>query len=204
MLNLASTATSPNEAEFLDWGLVAALRATSDRRAMETGLARRAHSDPVVGSLIADALSFGGQGRGELHALRVLGEPFVFDAWSKYHQSYLAQRGGQYQPGEGPNYWAWELMDSVVMYEAEEAWQLFLRYLAHENDLECRLMAGIAWLESLNFRHAAELIDRIEAEARTNQRLRVVMRGMYPPRDDADIERRFIVAAQEPRPGDVT
>jgi hypothetical protein len=49
-----------------------------------------------------------------------------------------------------------------------------------------------------NFTHATEFIERIETEARTNERLREVMRGMYPPREDAGIERRFRASAEEP------
>ncbi len=203
ILSLISDAAGSADNDFLDWGLVAALRAAADRTAMEAELARHAHASPVVAGVVADALRFGSRGVGERRALDVLGELFVFDAWSRYHQKYRSEDRGEQQPDVAVDYWAWELMQALVDWDPVDAWRRFLRYLAHERDPDCRVQAGIAWLESINFGHAAEFIDRIEAEARRNERLRAVMRGMYPPSDDANIERRFRAAAEEAGGGGV-
>jgi hypothetical protein len=122
----------------------------------------------------------------------------VFDTWSGYQRNYRTKGGGSPPPDVAVDYWAWELMEGLVYSDADATWRLFLRYLKQEKDPDLRAAAGIGWLESINFRHAPDFIDRIETEARTNERLREVMRGMYPPREDADIERRFRAAAEEP------
>ncbi len=204
IVRLIPDAATDQYPDSLEWGVIAVLRASPDRRAMEADLARRAHAHRTVASVVGNALRFGSQGIGELHALDVLGEVFVFDTWSQYQRNYRTKDRGTPQPDIAVDYWAWELMESLVYWDADATWRLFLRYLEHENDSELRGAAGIGWLESINFTHAAEFIDRIETEARTNERLREVMRGMYPPREDADIERRFRAAAEEPTGDDAT
>jgi hypothetical protein len=94
--------------------------------------------------------------------------------------------------------WADELMTQLTFRDPDSAWALFLGYLAYEADAGLRAQAGIAWLETINFRFAAAFIDRIEAEARQNDGLRAAMRRMYPPVAEPSIQERFKRAAQEP------
>jgi hypothetical protein len=198
IVGLIPDAPTDQYPDALEWGLIAVLRASPDRSTMEADLARRAHAHRTVASVVGNVLRFGSQGSSERHALDVLGETFVFDTWSRYHLNYRSKDRANQQPDVAVDYWAWELIDSLVYWDPDAAWTLFLGYLEYEDDPGCRDAAGIGWLESINFTHAAEFIDRIEAEAPTNERLRVVMRGMYPPSKDAGIERRFKGAAEEP------
>jgi len=204
IMSLIPSVPTDEYLDSLEWGLIAVLRASPDRRATEAVLARRAHADRTVASVVGNALSFGGRGIGELHALEVLGEAFVFNTWSRYQRNYRTRGGGSPPPDVAVDYWAWQLMEGLVYSDPDATWRLFLRYLEQENDPDLRAAAGIGWLESINFRHAAEFIDRIETEARTNERLRAVMRGMYPPSEDVDIGRRFRTAANEPTDDDAS
>jgi hypothetical protein len=181
----------------LYWGLIGVLRAAPDRSKLEADLARRAHAHRTVASVVGGVLRFGSKGVGELHAIDVLGEDFVFDTWSRHNKSFSHADPRNQSPEHEVDKWAWELMEGIVMYDPDSAWTLFLRYLAHEDDQDCRVQAGIAWLESINFRYAEEFIERTELEARTNERLRATMRGMYPP-GDPEVGRRFVEAMAEP------
>lgn len=182
----------------LYWGLIAVLRVAPDRAAMEAELARRAHANRTVASVVGAVLRFGNKGVGELHAIDVLGEDFVFDTWSRLQRNWKLEDRGQQKPEFAVDFWAWEVMDSLGKYDGDALWGLFLRYLEHERDPRCRSQAGIAWLEDINYMYAPQFIDRIEDETKTNVRLREAMRATYPPLHHPEVARRFTDAMQEP------
>jgi hypothetical protein len=185
--------------EWLEYGLRAALATTSDRSAMEADLAAKAREDRLVASVVGSVLHFGSLGSGERHAIAVLGEELIFETWSRYWRNWRMDDNGEQPPDVTVDRWSDDLMGLLMHYDPAAGWDMFLRYLAFEGDPRLRTQSGIAWLETINFTHAAEFINRIEREARVNPRLREVLRGMYPPTSDPEIGRRFSLAMAEPK-----
>lgn len=187
----------------LSIGLAAALEAAGrDRESLEKRLAIRAKSEPFTASVLGGALPGG-------RVWQLLNNETIYDAWSRRERAFSKTFDQQQLAGGEPgsidtdpaidrDQWARDVMDNMAFRDPDALWSHFLLYLAHEDDSWLRMMAGISWLESINFRHAAEFIDRIELEAAHNARLREVLRLLYPPRGDRAIERRFVAASHEP------
>jgi len=198
MLGLASSASPGDETGWWEWAVRAALAESADRDILESALAMRAREDRMVASVVGPALRFGSLGVGERHAIDVLGEELIFTTWSRLQSNWRLADGVHQQPSVTVDGWASDLMDGLCHYDPDLVWTLFLHYLAFEDDEGLRGQAGIAWLESINFIHAAKFIERTEVAAAHNVRLRAVLRCMYPPTSDPDVERRFKLAMAEP------
>ncbi len=188
----------------LVWGVAACDRSSEvEGNPLGPWLAEQASTHRTIAAVIAYALSarydldvtdgtfrFLGDAAGALRAIDVLGDPLVFSTWS---------RGSQ--EGRDVDGWAEELFRRVVRGDPDACWRTFLRFLAFEEDEGVRGYAAISWLESINFQHSEEFIDRIEAEARINPRLRAAMRSTYPP-GTPDVEERYERAREEPDDAD--
>lgn len=76
-------------------------------------------------------------------------------------------------------FWAWETVDAEGWHDPEHKWPLILALLASAaNDHEIGLVAA-GPLEELLRMYGHDFIDRIEAEARTNQALRLALEGVW-------------------------
>ncbi len=192
-----------NNLFWLGLGIRAALRTSRDSATMQADLVKRARRDPVVAAVLASALApLGSNEKATLDAIEILGEDLLFETWSRAHWN-VRENKAEADVAELPevevDQWADEFMTVLTFRNPDAAWDLFLRYLGYELDAGLQAQAGIAWLESINFRGAEAFIERIEVEAKKNDRLRAVMQRMYPPPGDASIKVRFADAAREPR-----
>jgi hypothetical protein len=92
------------------------------------------------------------------------------------------------------NFWAFETMNALVSEQPEQAWPILLRMLEGADEGHVgSLSAGP--LENLLHAHGPLLIDRIAAEARTNEKLRDALTGVYLW--TAEIFPRYLEVMQE-------
>jgi hypothetical protein len=178
--------------------LGAVLDVAPDPEAMRAELAAHSRERRTAVSVVAQAIMRQGTAAGALHVLEVLGEELVFDGLTRLHRNSDFEDFCDRPPEHAADWWAWEVMDYLTEEDPDSAWMLVLHYIDYEPDATPRDDNGMEWLETLYYTHSAAFIDRIEQEAARNPRLRAVMRGLYPPKSDPEVERRFLTAAAEP------
>ncbi len=198
ILSLWSDRLSDDEQEMLAHGVRAAIAASPERSSLETRLAERSRVDPGVASVVARALALPIGGTDPRHVVEVLGLGLLFTTWSRFQMNWRPENGRSQRRDVAVDFWAYDFMQDLIMFDPELAWDLFLRYLRYEEDPRLRARAAIEWLEPINLDHAADLIPLIEDEAPDNPRLREAMRHMSAPSSDPEIERRFTDAMAEP------
>jgi hypothetical protein len=148
--------------------------------------------------VVARALALPIGGTDPRHVVEVLGAGLLFTTWSRFQMNWRPENGRAQRRDVAVDFWAYDIMQDLITFDPEFAWDLFLRYLRYEEDPRLRARAAIEWLEPINFDHAAAFIPLIEAEAPDNPRLREAMRHMSAPSSDPEIERRFTDAMAEP------
>jgi hypothetical protein len=198
ILSLWSDRLSDDEQEMLAHGVRAAIAASPERRSLETRLGERSRVDPGVASVVARALALPIGGTDPRHVVEVLGAGLLFTTWSRFQMNWRSENGRAQRRDVAVDFWAYDIMQDLITFDPEFAWDLLLRYLRYEEDPRLRARAAIEWLEPINFDHAADFIPLIEAEAPDNPRLREAMRHMSAPSSDPEIERRFTDAMAEP------
>jgi hypothetical protein len=98
------------------------------------------------------------------------------------------------------NFWAFDAMWSLVGEEPEAAWLIILRLLDRaEGQTIFNIAAGP--LEDLLCGHGLAFIDRIESEARSNEKLRTALTGVWLHEGDAVYEKfKALMAGLESAP----
>jgi hypothetical protein len=84
-----------------------------------------------------------------------------------------------YSHPTGFDFWAWEVARNLINDDPPEAWRLVLELLKKAPDETVRTSVAAGELEAFLLAHASEFIDRIEAEARTNPRLKAALSRVY-------------------------
>jgi hypothetical protein len=92
------------------------------------------------------------------------------------------------------NFWAFDAMSGLLSKQPEEAWQVLLRMLARSSEDRIGSLAA-GPLEDLLSGYGPQLIDRIAAEARTNEKLRQALQGVWI--SSAEVYPRYLEVMRE-------
>jgi hypothetical protein len=89
------------------------------------------------------------------------------------------------------DWWACEQVDSLVDKEPEQGWEITLMLVNKSPSDEALAYVAAGPLENLLIKHGPEVIDRIEKESSTNERLQLALSGVWMRREDSAFERWF-------------
>jgi hypothetical protein len=84
-----------------------------------------------------------------------------------------------YSRPTGFDFWAWEVARNLITDDPPEAWLLVLELLHKAPDDRVLGAVAAGELEDFILAHAAEFIDRIEGEVRTNSRFKAALSYVY-------------------------
>lgn len=106
--------------------------------------------------------------RGTSDLYPLFGRDFVVDTLIRH-----------YSRPTGFDLWAWEVARNLINDDPPEAWLLILEVVDKAPDETVLGAVGAGELEEFILSHAADFIDGIEQEARTNSRLRAALSYVY-------------------------
>jgi hypothetical protein len=109
-----------------------------------------------------------------------------------------------YSHPTGFDFWAWEVARDLINDDPPEAWRLILELVDKAPDETVLVSVAAGEVEEFIVAHAAEFIDRIETEARSNSRFKASLRYVYVWRLSPELFDRIEAAAGVPlerRPG---
>jgi hypothetical protein len=136
-------------------------------------VAEIAHREPKIADAFWDAMDDLGL---EAEAYRLLGRKLTLEAFVR-HEARIPSKPPQPSPVDQP--WEDEWSSMVIFYltakEPDEAWGLALELIDISGDPGWLSVVGAFIIEDLLRHHGDNLIDRIEAEATQNDRLRMAL-----------------------------
>ena len=136
-------------------------------------VAEVAHREPKIANAFWDAMDDLGL---EAEAYRQLGRKLTLDAFVR-HEPRIPSKPAQPSPADEP--WEDEWSSTVIFYltekEPDEAWALALELIDVSGDPGWLSVIGAFIIEDLLKDHGDAMIDRIEAEAAQNERLRMAL-----------------------------
>lgn len=115
-------------------------------------------------------------------AYKRLGRRMTLEAFAR-HEPRIPSKSGQPWPEEWEDTWSGEVLFYLTEQDPDEAWAMALELLALTDDPRWASTIGAFIIEDLLHDHGDAFIDRIEAEAARNERLRMALpttRWMVP------------------------
>jgi len=138
-----------------------------------------ARRDRMIANAFWDAMYFLQLGN---EAYKRLGRQMTVEAFVR-HEPRIPSKPGQPRPEESGDEWSGDVLIYLTREDPEEAWALCLELLAVSADPGWTATIGAFIVEDLLHDHGDAFIDRIEAEAARNERLRMALptaRWMVP------------------------
>ncbi len=96
-----------------------------------------------------------------------------------------------YEAKNAEDFWAVEYVDRLVQKNPEEAWELTCLLIDKSKSDDVLAITAAGPLEMLLYQQGPALIERVEKECRTNDRLRLALSGVWGIRPGNPIYERW-------------